>query len=345
MEKELNIEELEKNILSLKSINFQSFAIHHLANFSNFFHNLGSHNFELEKQFGKRIDIRTVAPQSFVMINSLIYEYMHPESKFHLDIIQLQLPINDYLNDSPLPASYNKKCTYKSMAITFNLPIETIRRHCKPWFDSNIMLKNRERGIYTNLDLLMNSNLFKQTHFQIAQTMVESWKLLISNVNDLDFIKNKIYFNPRSIALTQTTSKQKYIKIIVNLNFFWFRALMHLKLSPLSFFELCVLSASLYFKNRKTTLYTYEKDFDYYKNEILLPTNINSISNVTLIPRETTRRTVHKLIKKGILMKKKNLIFINSSVLDGSIKIPKKFKEAVIKDAMVVLKTFNEALT
>ena len=41
MEKELNIENLEKNILSLKRINFQSFAIHHLANFSNFFHNLG----------------------------------------------------------------------------------------------------------------------------------------------------------------------------------------------------------------------------------------------------------------------------------------------------------------
>ena len=61
------------------------------------------------------------------------------------------------------------------------------------------------------------------------------------------------------------------------------------------------------------------KDFDYYKNEILIPTNINSISNATLIPRETTRRTVHQLIRKSLLRKKGNSIFISENVLNGNL--------------------------
>ena len=138
MEKKLDIKKLEQNILSLKKINFQSFAIHHLANFNYFFHNLGSHEYEVESQFGERVDIRTVGPQSFVMINTLIYEYMDPNSKYNSEIINLNMPINNYIEDNLLPATYNKKCTYESISNAYNLPIETIRRHCKIWKETGI---------------------------------------------------------------------------------------------------------------------------------------------------------------------------------------------------------------
>ena len=344
MEKCLNIEHLKQNIMSLKKINFQSFAIHHLANFNNFFHNLGSHEFEVEQQFGERVDIRTVGPQSFVMINSLIYEYMHPDSSYHSEIINLDMPIDHYLKDSLLPATYNKKCTYETISNAYNLPIETIRRHCKIWIDTGIMLKNKERGIHTDLDVVLNSNLFKQTHFKIAQIMVDSWKRLISNMNQLDFIKHTIYFNPHSIKDSKKISRDNYVKIIFNLNYFWYRASTYLKNAPLTFTELSILSSALYFKNEDKVLYAHENT-KYYDNEILIPTNINSISNATLIPRETTRRTVHKLIEKGILRKESNHIYINNSLLEGQFDISDKFRNKIIQDAMIVLKTFNAALT
>lgn len=344
MTKKLNIRHLEENILALKKINFQSFAILHLANFNNFFHNIGSHEYEVEQQFGERIDIRTVGPQSFVMINSLIYEYTHPDSRYHSDIIKLKMPIDDYLEENLLPATYNKKCTYETISNAYNLPIETIRRHSKIWMENKIMLKNSERGIYTDFNLVLNSNLFRQTHFKIAHIMVESWKTLIINMNELEFIKHKIYFEPYSINNIKKISRDNYVKIIFNLNYFWYRALTYLKKSPLTFTELSILSSALYFKDEDKMLYAHE-DTNYYDNEILLPTNINSISNATLIPRETTRRSVHNLIKKGIFRKEANLLYINNDILEGKFNISNSFKKAIIKDAMTVLKTFNEALT
>ena len=343
MEKTLNINHLERNILTLNKISFQSFAIHHLANFNNFFHNIGSHEYEVEQRFGKRVDIRTLGPQSFSMINTLIYEYMHSDSKYHSEIVNLNMPIDNYLKDNLFPATYNKKCTYELISNAYNLPIETIRRHSKIWFDNNIMLKNKERGIYTNFDLVLNSNLFKQTQFKIAQSMVYSWQRLIKNMNDLDFIKHKIYFNPHSISKIKTISRSNYIKIMLTLNYFWYRALTYLKKSPLSFTELSILSSALYFKDENKILYVH-KNTNYYENEILIPTNINSISNATLIPRETTRRSVHSLIKKGILKKESNLIYVNSHILEGKFNLSNKFKNEIIKDAMIVLGTLNDAL-
>ena len=343
MKKELNIDHLKDNILSLKKINFHSFTLSHLANFSNLFHNLGSMDYEIEKNFGARVDIRTVGPQSFVMINTLLYEYLNVSSQHHSQILELNLPFKFYMKDELMPALYNKKCTYSSLSKAFNIPIETIRRHCKVWIDSGIMIKSKERGLCTDINLLMNSNLFKKTHFQIANSMIKSWKSIISNLNDLEFVKNKVYFNPSPL---NNISKSNYIKIIINLNYFWYRALVFQKNSDLSFFELCILSSSLYFKDSKKSFYDYRKDTDFYNN-ILLPTNIDSISSATLIPRETTRRTVHKLIKKKLLRKESNSIFISNNVLKGDtdILINKKLKEKIVDDSMIVLKTFNDCLS
>ncbi len=159
-----------------------------------------------------------------------------------------------------------------------------------------------------------------------------------------EFIKHTIYFNPRSIKDSKKNSRNNYVKIIFNLNYFWYRASTYLKNAPLTFTELSILSSALYFKNEDKVLYAHENT-KYYDNEILIPTNINSISNATLIPRETTRRTVHKLIKKGILRKESNQIYINNSLLEGQFNISEKFRNKIIQDAMIVLKTFNAALT
>tara|TARA_B100000401_G_C52811070_1_gene723792 strand:- start:1370 stop:2404 length:1035 start_codon:yes stop_codon:yes gene_type:complete len=339
----LNIDLLEKNILSLKKMNFQSFAIHHLANFNNFFHNIGSHEYEVEQQFGKRVDIRTVGPQSLIMINSVIYEYLNPSSKYHNDIISLKLPLDHYIKDNQLPATYNKKCTYEVISNAYALPIETIRRHCKIWLDTGIMKKSKERGLYTDFDVVFNSNLFRQTHFTIANKMIKAWEKLINNMNELDFIENKISFKPRSIDNIKQIEKLDYIKIIFNLNYFWYRASNYLKLSPLTFTELSVLSSAFYFKEEDKILYAH-KNTDYYDNNILIPTNINSIANATLIPRETARRCVHSLIEKQILKKSSNLIFVSDKLLEGKIEVNKNVKKEIIRDSLIVLKTFDQAL-
>ena len=339
----LNIDLLEKNILSLKKMNFQSFAIHHLANFNNFFHNIGSHEYEVEQQFGKRVDIRTVGPQSLIMINSVIYEYLNPSSKYHNDIISLKLPLDHYIKDNQLPAIYNKKCTYEVISNAYALPIETIRRHCKIWLDTGIMKKSKERGLYTDFDVVFNSNLFRQTHFTIANKMIKAWEKLINNMNELDFIENKISFKPRSIDNIKQIEKLDYIKIIFNLNYFWYRASNYLKLSPLTFTELSVLSSAFYFKEEDKILYAH-KNTDYYDNNILIPTNINSIANATLIPRETARRCVHSLIEKQILKKSSNLIFVSEKLLEGKIEVNKNVKKEIIRDSLIVLKTFDQAL-
>ena len=75
-----------------------------------------------------------------------------------------------------------------------------------------------------------------------------------------------------------------------------------------------------------------------------MPTNINSIANATLIPRETARRAVHSLIKKGILIKISNLIFVSENILEGRFEVNDSTKREIIKDALIVLKTFDEAL-
>ncbi len=339
----LNIDLLEKNILSLKKMNFQSFAIHHLANFNNFFHNIGSHEYEVEQQFGKRVDIRTVGPQSLIMINSVIYEYLNPSSKYHNDIISLRLPLDHYIKDNQLPATYSRKCTYEVISNAYALPIETIRRHCKIWLDTGIMKKSKERGLYTDFDVVFNSNLFRQTHFTIANKMIKAWEKLINNMNELDFIENKISFKPRSIDNIKQIEKLDYIKIIFNLNYFWYRASNYLKLSPLTFTELSVLSSAFYFKEEDKILYAH-KNTDYYDNNILIPTNINSIANATLIPRETARRCVHSLIEKQILKKSSNLIFVSEKLLEGKIEVNKNVKKEIIRDSLIVLKTFDQAL-
>ena len=339
----LNIDDLEKNILSLKKMNFQSFAIHHLANFNNFFHNIGSHEYEVEQQFGRRVDIRTVGPQSFTMLNSLIYEYLNPSSKYHSDIISLKLPLDHYLKDNQLPSTYNKKCTYEVISNSYDLPIETIRRHCKIWLETGIMKKSKERGLYTDFDVVFNSNLFRQTHFTIANKMIKAWEKLINNMNDLNFIQNQIIFKPDLINNIKKISKMNYVKIIFNLNFFWYRASTYLKFSPLNFTELSVLSSAFYFKEEDKILYAH-KNTDYYENNILMPTNINSIANATLIPRETARRCVHSLIEKQILKKSSNLIFVSEKLLEGKILVKSSIKKEIIKDSLIVLKTFDQAL-
>ena len=339
----LNIDALEQNILSLKKMNFQSFAIHHLANFNNFFHNIGSHEYEVEQQFGRRVDIRTVGPQSLIMINTAIYEYLNPSSKYHSDIINLKLPLDHYLKDNQLPATYNKKCTYEVISKAYALPIETIRRHCKIWLDTGIMKKTKERGLHTDFDVVFNSNLFRQTHFTIANKMIKAWQKLIENMNELDFIENKIKFKPKSIDNIKKIAKTDYVKIIFNLNYFWYRASSYLKLSPLTFTELSVLSSAFYFKEEDKILYAH-KNTDYYENNILMPTNINSIANATLIPRETARRCVHSLIEKEILKKSSNLIYVSEVLLEGKIEVQKSIKKDIIKDSLIVLKTFDQAL-
>ena len=262
----------------------------------------------------------------------------------HINYNDLKLSWFDhYLKDNQLPATYNKKCTYEVISKAYALPIETIRRHCKIWLDTGIMKKSKERGLYTDFDVVFNSNLFRQTHFTIANKMIKAWEKLINNMNELDFIENKISFKPRSIDNIKQIEKLDYIKIIFNLNYFWYRASNYLKLSPLTFTELSVLSSAFYFKEEDKILYAH-KNTDYYDNNILIPTNINSIANATLIPRETARRCVHSLIEKQILKKSSNLIFVSEKLLEGKIEVNKNVKKEIIRDSLIVLKTFDQAL-
>ena len=58
---------------------------------------------------------------------------------------------------------------------------------------------------------------------------------------------------------------------------------------------------------------SYEK-IDFYSEGIIRPVNLNSIADSSLIPRESVRRIVNSLIRKNVLKKDKNKIYVTEFV-------------------------------
>ena len=53
---------------------------------------------------------------------------------------------------------------------------------------------------------------------------------------------------------------------------------------------------------------------DFYSEGVIRPVNLNSIAESSLIPRESVRRIVNSLIRKNILRKEKNKIYVTEFV-------------------------------
>ena len=78
--------------------------------------------------------------------------------------------------------------------------------------------------------------------------------------------------------------------------------------------EACILSSALFFYGDKTTDFALEQS-DLYAAKILRPVNVSSISESTAIPLETVRRSIGKMIKKNLLRKENNDIYVTDLVL------------------------------
>ena len=76
---------------------------------------------------------------------------------------------------------------------------------------------------------------------------------------------------------------------------------------------------------------------DLYTAKILRPVNISSISESTAIPLETVRRSIGKMIKKNLLKKQGNDIFVTPLVLgDTEIQIASKVKLSFLHDLLTI---------
>ena len=47
---------------------------------------------------GLRIEAKTLAPLSFIVINSVIYNYQNEDAPYHKEVIKLGLPIEEIKN-------------------------------------------------------------------------------------------------------------------------------------------------------------------------------------------------------------------------------------------------------
>ena len=332
---------IEKKLNSLPPAKVYRLMLMHLSTFNDFFMNISSYRYELEKQMGLRIEAKTLAPLSFIVINSVIYNYQNEDAPYHKEVIKLGLPIEEIKNHPLFNFEYThnngkfQKNTLDCISYNINYPRDTVRRHLKPWLKIGAISKNKEIGYYAPFGVILKTNLFKKTHFWISEKMRKSWTELLASLSNLNYIEkhHSIIINP-----IQKQNKNEYFKLWIMLHWYWSLSFKYINISPLTYRECCVLSSTLFFRdNHGDKLINEEKDF--YVKEIIKPINLNSIADSTLIPRESVRRTVITLIKKNFLIKKFNKIYVNESIFKNSIVSEEQNKiiKKSVNDTLIII--------
>lgn len=316
MLKNSDISYIKKNLQGLPADRAHKLLLLHLSVFSDFFLNIASYGDEVEKTLGSRVGAKTLAPLSFIILNTIIYTFENKDAPYHKEIVDLNLPINDFKNHPLFRfdfTSYSKKFsknTIECIAHNVNYPKETVRRQLKPWININAVLKDKKIGYYAPFEIIFETNLFKKTHIWIAERMGKNWSDLLISLFDLKYL-NKIY--SIDTTLIKKSNKYKYFRVWVMLHWYWSLCFRYIHNSPLNYNECCVLSSTLYFTDGFKQKISEEK-LDFYGEKVIRPVNLNSIADSTLIPRESVRRIVNSLIDKNILRKDKNKIYVTEFV-------------------------------
>ena len=329
----VNVKEVEKSLSSVSKRRSHIMLLQHLSSFSDFFLNIASVGSSIEESLGLRAEEGLLPPLNFIIINTTIFHYLNKNSKYHNQILELDLPIDEFLNHPIFKFDFTslsktKKNTIDAIAKNINTPRESVRRNIKKWMDINIIVKDKNIGLTINLDLFFNTEIFKDVNTWIIKKMTDNWKIVIDDLIDLKYLNT----THKIVSLNfKKISAQHYHRAVVMLHWYWLLCFSYIKKSKLSFNETCILSSALYFRNYKG-LNIADDNLDLYDSGILIPMNASSISDSTLMPRETVRRNVLSLIKKNALIKKGGKILVSELVMN-----PKFITTSTTKTRMKIL--------
>ena len=314
-----DIADIEEKLSKLPRDKVHKLLLLHLSGFSDFFLNIASYGDEVEKTLGARVNAKTLAPLSFTILNTIIYSYHNENAPYHKEIVKLNLPINDF-KQHPLHKfefSYESKKfsknTIECISHNTSYPKETVRRQLKPWIKIGAILKDKKMGYYAPFRIIFETDLFKKTHYWIAEKMGKNWSDHLQSISHLGYLPKSYSINTYKL---KNRDKYSYFRTWVMLHWYWSLCFRYIDNSPLTYNECCILSSSLFFnKNFQNKMSS--ENLDFYSDGVIKPVNLNSIAESSLIPRESVRRIVNSLISKNILRKDKNKIYVTEFVTNS----------------------------
>ena len=284
----------------------------------------------------KRIQDEIIGILSFNILYSLTNAQrdptVFPDSR---DLIN-DIGLEDFLDQkeyfSPFDRFVGKKISIKLISDFFNIPKENTRRYMKLLLEAGFINKDKKFGYLLNLDAY-KQYIFTDSLSNICKSLMRTLDDFISNIES----EYKITFNikPLKNINLKKLDLRMWCRVRLHLYHFWVRVLTLDGNDPsLSPNDRAVLSASVYFRNRKSIL-KYKNISELYESEILIPTNIASISEAAQMPRETVRRSIMKLIKINHIEKKGRDIYrVNYPKKGGEIDNFLKVKDVSVRDMM-----------
>ena len=172
--------------------------------------------------------------------------------------------------------------------------------------------KDKDMGLAFNFDSGFKEKLFFKYNTNFMNRISKNWSALIDSLIVQGFLKDehrlpKINF--------KSMSELFYIQNLAIQHWYYLLSLTYIESSKyVTYNEACILSSALFFYGDKSTDFTSEQS-DLYAAKILRPVNVSSISESTAIPLETVRRSIGKMIKKNLLRKENNDIYVTDLIL------------------------------
>ena len=336
-----DISSIEKNLRNLPREKIHKLLLLHLSEFSDFFLNIASYGGEVEKTLGSRVAAKTLAPLSFMIINTIVYTHKNKDAPYHQEIMKMNLPIHEFMNHPLFKFEYSNiskkfsKNTIDCISYNTGYPKETVRRQLKPWLNIVPDARNKKLGYFFPFKIMFDTDLFKKSHLWIAKKMGQNWSSLLDDLAELKYVKKNYKININHLS---NMNQLSYLRIWVMLHWYWSLCFQYISNSPLNYNECCVLSSCLFFDiNLKKKIS--DKNINFYSEGVIKPVNLNSIAESTLIPRETVRRVVNSLIEKNILKKDNNKIYVTEFVTDPKFLITSSNKTLrnMLHDTLVII--------
>ena len=328
-----------KNILAAVSKkNGHQMFLQHMSSFSEFFLNIVSLGEDIEETFGLRAAPQVLPPISFTILNTYIHHKEQPDRAYHNELNQILFPMNELKNHPMLqfqfPVLNNKKNTIATISQNTKIPKESVRKWVNQWLKVGVMYKDKDIGLAVSFDAAFKEKLFFKYNSNFMSRISKNWSALIDSLIIQGFLKEehrlpKINF--------KSMSELFYIQNFAIQHWYYLISLTYIQKSKyVNYNEACILSSALFFYGDKTTNFAIEQK-DLYTAKILRPVNISSISESTAIPLETVRRSIGKMIKKNLLKKQGNDIFVTPLVLgDTEIQIASKVKLSFLHDLLTI---------
>ena len=328
-----------KNILAAVSKkNGHQMFLQHVSSFSEFFLNIVSLGEDIEETFGLRAAPQVLPPISFTILNTYIHHKEQPDRAYHNELNQILFPMNELKNHPMLqfqfPVLNNKKNTIATISQNTKIPKESVRKWVNQWLKVGVMYKDKDIGLAVSFDAAFKEKLFFKYNSNFMSRISKNWSALVDSLIIQGFLNDehrlpKINF--------KNMSELFYIQNFAIQHWYYLMSLTYIESSKyVNYNEACILSSALFFYGDKTTNFVIEQK-DLYTAKILRPVNISSISESTVIPLETVRRSVGEMIKKNLLKKQGNDIFVTPLVLgDTEIQIASKVKLSFLHDLLTI---------